>query len=87
MAAENENEDCAKEPEGPLGQVRADDAFQKMIEARDEPFEEFLRAAGNTLMSHVASRAKIIKPTATIQLTSIELVIGKPNGRATSTAF
>src|SRR5262249_42349130 len=35
----------------------------------------------------VASCAKIIRPNATIQLTSIEFVIGKPNTRSISTAF
>jgi len=38
-------------------------------------------------MSRVATRAKMIKPTATIQLTTIELLMGKPKGRAISTAF
>jgi hypothetical protein len=38
-------------------------------------------------MSRVATRAKDDQPAATIQLTTIELVIGKPNGRAISTAF
>ena len=38
-------------------------------------------------MSRVATRAKMINPAATIQLTTIELVIGKPKGRAISTAF
>ena len=38
-------------------------------------------------MSRVATRAKMINPTATIQLTTIELVIGKPKGRAISTAY
>jgi len=38
-------------------------------------------------MSRVATRAKMINPAATSQLTAIELVIGMPNGRAISTAF
>ena len=38
-------------------------------------------------MSRVATRAKMINATATIQLTAIEFVIGKPKGRAISTGF
>jgi hypothetical protein len=38
-------------------------------------------------MSRLATRAKTINATATIQVTTIELVTGKPKGRAISTAF
>jgi len=37
-------------------------------------------------MPRVATRANTIKPAATIQVTTIELVIGKPSGLAISTA-
>src|SRR5215831_6991080 len=37
-------------------------------------------------MFRVATQAKMIRPKATIQVTTMELVIGKPNGRAISTA-
>ena len=49
--------------------------------------KRFCAPPGTPFMSRVASRAKMINPTATIQLTTIELVIGKPKGRAISTAF
>ena len=46
------------------------------------------RQNGNTFdVSRVAKRAKMTNPAATIQVTTIELVIGKPRGRAISTAF
>src|SRR4249920_181053 len=38
-------------------------------------------------MLRVATRANAISPSATTQVTIIELVIGNPNGRAISTAF
>jgi hypothetical protein len=38
-------------------------------------------------MSRVAAWANTISPIATTQLTSMELVIGKPKGRAISTAL
>src|SRR5690348_17177830 len=38
-------------------------------------------------MFRVASRAKIMRPTATTQLRIMEFVIGKLKGRAISTAF
>jgi hypothetical protein len=38
-------------------------------------------------MRRVATCTKTMRPNATIQLTAIELVIGKPNGRPISTAF
>ena len=38
-------------------------------------------------MFRVATWAKTIRPKATIQVTTIELVIGKPNGRAISMAL
>ena len=47
----------------------------------------FCAPSGTRFMSRVATRAKMIRPTATSQLTAIELVMGKPNGRAISTAF
>jgi hypothetical protein len=37
-------------------------------------------------MSRVATRANMISATATTQLTTIELVMGKPKGRAIATA-
>ena len=77
-----------EEPERPLDQMRADDAFEKAVEAFDEPLEKVLRAVGH-LLHAAASRAarRRSSPTATIQVTTIELVIGKPNGRAISTAL
>ena len=42
---------------------------------------------GTCFMVRVALWAKTISPTATIHVTTMELVIGKPNGRAISTAF
>ena len=44
----NENENCGKKPKRPLDQVRADDAFQKIVKTLDKPFQEILRSAGNT---------------------------------------
>ena len=38
-------------------------------------------------MFRVANCAKTMRPSATIQVTTIELVIGKPNGLAISSAF
>ena len=38
-------------------------------------------------MRRVARRANTISPSATIQVTTIEFVIGMPNGRAISTAL
>src|SRR5215813_10752471 len=43
--------------------------------------KKFCAPPGTPFMSRVASWAKMINPTATIQLTTIELVIGKPKGR------
>ena len=87
VGGEDEDEDGPEEPERLLDQVRADDALEQPVETLDEPFQEVLRALGTSVMRRVASCAKTIRPTATIQVTTIELVIGKPNGRAISTAF
>src|SRR6185503_15938127 len=46
----------------------------------------FWAPLGTRFMSRVAIRAKMIKATATIQVTTMELEIGKPSGRAISTA-
>src|SRR5207247_10653638 len=47
----------------------------------------FCGPSGTCFMVRVALWAKTISPTATIHVTTMELVIGKPNGRAISTAF
>ena len=48
ICGKNENENRGKKPERPLDQARADDAFQKTVQALDEPFQQILRSAGNT---------------------------------------
>ena len=70
-----------------LTRCRADDSFQKIVQALDQPFQEILRPVGNQL--HVACRdpGKNDQAQATIQVTTMEFVIGKPNGRAISSAF
>ena len=47
----------------------------------------FWAPLGTRFMLRVAIRANMINATATIQLTAMEFVIGKPKGRAISTAF
>ena len=47
----------------------------------------FCGPSGTCFMVRVAVWAKRMSATATIHVTTIELVIGKPNGRAISTAF
>ncbi len=46
----------------------------------------FCAPVGTPFMSRVTKRLKTISPAATIQLTTIEFVMGKPKGRAISTA-
>ena len=78
VGGEDKDEDRGEEPERPLDQVGADDAFEQAVEALDQPLEKVLRPAGN--LRHVPRRelAKRIRPRATIQVTTIELVIGEP---------
>ena len=45
VGGEDEDEDRAEEPERPLHQVRADDAFEQPVDAFDQPLEKVLRAA------------------------------------------
>src|SRR5215470_2521035 len=49
--------------------------------------QKFWVPSGTAFMLRVASWAKTMSPTATIQLAIMEFVIGKPSGRAISTAF
>ena len=49
--------------------------------------KRFWAPPGTCDMRRVESWANTIRPTATIQVTTIEFVIGKPNGLAISTAF
>ena len=88
VGGEDEDEDRGEEPERPVDQVRADDAFEQVVEALDRPTRESsARRRAPALIRRVAICAKTIRPTATIHVTTIELVIGKPNGRPISTAF
>ena len=48
---------------------------------------KFCAPSGTSFMCRVATWAKMISPIVTIQVTTIELVTGKPNGRAISTAL
>ena len=48
---------------------------------------KFCAPSGTCFMFRVATCAKTMSPMATIQVTTIELVTGKPNGRAISTAL
>ena len=48
---------------------------------------KFCEPSGTPFMFRVATWAKTMSPIVTIQVTTIELVIGKPNGRAISTAL
>src|SRR4029079_9389964 len=47
----------------------------------------FCAPDGTWFIERVARRTNTINPIATTQVTTIELVMGKPNGRAISTAF
>src|SRR5215813_13431609 len=49
--------------------------------------KKFWAPAGTGIILFVANCAKTINPSATTQPTTIELVIGKPSGRAISTAL
>src|SRR5262249_52836628 len=49
--------------------------------------QKFCAPSGTAFMCLVANWAKAMRPMATIQLTIIELVMGKPRGLAISTAF
>jgi len=44
---ENEDENGGEEPEGPLNEIRADNAFQEIREAFDEPFPKVLYPGGD----------------------------------------
>src|SRR5438876_5760182 len=48
---------------------------------------KFCGPSGTSFMVRVAIWAKRMRPTATIHMRTMELVIGNPNGRAISTAF
>ena len=48
---------------------------------------KFCAPSGTCFMFRVASRANTINTAATIHVTTIELVIGNPNGRAMSMAY
>ena len=48
---------------------------------------KFCAPSGTSFMCRVATWAKMMSPIVTIQVTIIELVTGKPNGRAISTAL
>ena len=66
-------------------QVRADDAFEQSVQALDEPLQKVLRAArGTWLILRVAICAKTMRPSATIHVTTMEFVIGKPERPARS---
>src|SRR5437867_3554701 len=49
--------------------------------------QKFCAPLGISLTCRIARRAKTINPTATTQLTAIELVMGKPRGFQISVAF
>ena len=69
-------------------QVSAHDAFEKAVEALDEPLQEVLRAVRDLL--HVPRRELGEDDEAERRrssVTTMELVIGKPKGRAISTAW
>ena len=88
VGRKDEDEDGGEEPEGPLDQMRADDALEEPVQALHQPLEKILRAPlGTCDIFRVATCAKTMRPTATIQVTTIEFVIGKPNGLPISTAF
>ena len=81
VGGKDEDEDRGEEPERPLDQMAADDALEKPVEAFHQPLQEVLRAARH-LVHAAASRLGQRRSgrAATIQVTTIELVIGKPNG-------
>src|SRR5262245_28666469 len=49
IGEENEDENSCKDPERPVDQVRANDSFQKTVEALNEPFKKVLCSFGNFL--------------------------------------
>jgi len=53
VGEEDENENRAEEPEGLFDQMLAEDAFEKVIEAFHQPFDEILQTRWN--QSNVAS--------------------------------
>ena len=87
VGREDEDEDRGEEPERPLDEVRADDAFEQAVADPRQPLEKFCAPPGTCVIRRVATWAKTIRPIATIHVTTIEFVIGKPKGRAISTAF
>ena len=77
VAHQDEEEHGAEKPEGPLGQMRAHQAGEEIIERLDHPFGEVLETRGN--QRHLARRRpaeRTINPTAS-QTMIIELVIGR----------
>jgi hypothetical protein len=52
---QDKNENGREEPERPLHQVRANDGFQKAVQALHEPFQQILRPAGHAF--HIPRRA------------------------------
>ena len=54
VGGENEDEDRAEEPERPLHEMLADDAFEQTVETLDQPLEKVLRPAGH--LRHPARR-------------------------------
>jgi hypothetical protein len=54
VGGEDEDEDRGEEPEGPLHEVRTNDAFEQVVEAFDHPLEKVLSAAG--YLRHPARR-------------------------------
>ena len=54
VQGQDEDEDGGKEPERPVHQMPAHDAFEKAVEPRDEPLQEVLCPPGNLL--HVPRR-------------------------------
>ena len=88
VGGEDEDEDRGEEPERPLHQVRTDDAFEQPVETLSiSHSRKFCAPPGTWVMRRVAICAKTIRPAATIHVTTIEFVIGNPNGLAISTAF
>ena len=78
----------AKNQKVRLTRCGPDDALEKPVEALDQPFHQVLRAARD--LSHLPCRRPREHDQgtcATIHVTTIEFVIGNPNGRPISTAL
>ena len=78
IGAENKDEDGRKEPKCAFDQMRANDTFQKTVETSTNHSRKFCAPPGTRFMFRVATLAKMIKPMATTQLTTIELVMKLP---------